>query len=53
MNRFRGIREHIVTALFVAALCAFFGFMAFSQMPPSSFPNPPTPVTHTHVQHHR
>lgn len=53
MDRSHGIRKHVVTVLFVLGLCAFFGFMAFSQMPPASFKSPATPVAHTHVQRHR
>jgi hypothetical protein len=36
----------VVIAVFIGAICAFFAFMMFSQMPPASFPNPgPTSTT--------
>jgi hypothetical protein len=57
MDRSHNIRRHFVTVVFVAAICVFFAFAAFSQMPPGSFQGPPAATHHTNsratgISHH-
>jgi hypothetical protein len=57
MGQVHRLIRGLVLVLFVAAICAFFGLAAFSQMPPGSFQGPPAPTHHdrfhaTGTSHH-
>jgi len=50
MTRARHLLGWLVTAVFIAALVGFMGFMSFSQLPPTTFwgpPSTPTPANGT------